>query len=365
MPEQKKLNAIQLLTNSSYMMSLIFIPLLANELGASYVEVGMIVSGFGAAMFISSFIFGKAADKHSFKTIIKLGLGVSAIAYFLQVFAYDPQSLAIARAFAGFSTGMYPAAMIVYVHTRKQSIGKFSSYGALGWAVGFLAAGIIGDMRYLFALSSLFYLVSFILATKLDEIESVKLNISYFSIDTFTRNWVPYFSFFIRHVGAVAIWTIFPLYLKSLGASVLWIGILFTINPAVQIVVMRRLDMFRNERLMIWGYVLSAIAFFAYLPAQNFLHIIPGMVLVAVSWSFMYVGLTQLMIVRNTDKATSIGLVNSMVSMATIIGPVAGGWVAQLYGFGAVIAVGGLLSIVGLLMFWMFDRPKRLDTGNI
>ena len=364
MPEQKKLNAIQILINSAYMMSLIFIPLLASELGASYIEVGMIVSGFGAAMFISSFIFGKAADKHSFKTVIKLGLGVSAIAYFLQVLAYDPVSLAAARIFAGFSTGMYPAAIIAYVHTRKQSIGKFSSYGALGWAIGFLAAGIIvgiiGDMRHLFAISSLFYLVSFILATKLDEIENIKLDISYFSIDTFTRNWAPYLSFFIRHVGAVAIWTIFPLYLKSLGASVLWIGIIFTINPAVQIVVMRRLDMFRNERLMIWGYMLSALAFFAYLPAQHFLHIIPGMVLVAVSWSFMYVGLTQLMVVRNADKATSIGLVNSMVSMATIIGPVAGGFVAELYGFGAVIAAGGMLSIVGLLMFWMFDRPQPL-----
>ncbi|MCK5661447.1 MAG: MFS transporter, partial [Methanosarcinales archaeon] len=100
------------------MMSLIFIPILASELGASYIEVGMIVSGFGAAMFISSFMFGKAADKHSFKTIIKLGLGVSAIAYFLQVLAYDPVSLAAARIFAGFSTGMYPAAIIAYVHTR-------------------------------------------------------------------------------------------------------------------------------------------------------------------------------------------------------------------------------------------------------
>ncbi len=359
-----RLNAIQLLTNSSYMMSLIFIPLLATELGASYTEVGFIAAGFGAAMFISSFMFGKVADKHGFKNVIKIGLGVSAIAYFLQILAYDPTSLAIARAFAGFSTGMYPAAMIAYVHTRKQSIGKFSSYGAFGWGIGFFAAGIIGDMKYLFAISSLFYLVSFILATKLEDIDRQPLDISYFSIDTFTKNWAPYLSFFTRHTGAVAIWTIFPLYLKTLGASVLWIGILYTINPAIQIIAMRHLDMFKNEHLMKWGYVLSALAFFAYLPAQHFLHIIPGMILVAGSWSFMYVGLTQLMVIRNTDKATSIGLVNSMISMAAIIGPIAGGFVAELYGFSAVIVGGGMLSIISLLMFWIFDKPQPLQPLN-
>ncbi|MGP8337862.1 MAG: MFS transporter [Methanosarcinaceae archaeon] len=353
-----RFNTIQFLTNSSYMMSIIFVPMFAESLSATYFEIGMISAIFGATSFISSFIFGKAADIHRLKSVIILGLLTSTITFFLQIFAYDPFSLAIVRGLAGFSTGMYPAALLAYVHYQKYSIGKFSSIGAIGWMVGFLLAALIGDIIYLFALSSLFYCFALISALQMKNIERPTIHVTYFSIATFTSNIGTYLSFFVRHSGAVAVWTIFPLYLTSLGASTFCIGTIYAINPAVQFLVMRRLDGYENERLIIWGHLLSVVAFASYIVVPNYLFVIPGMIIVACSWSFLYVGSNQLLVERNIDKATAAGLFYSMIGGAGIVGALIGGTLSQLYGFVAVLISASILSMVSIVIFRVFERPK-------
>jgi DHA1 family multidrug resistance protein-like MFS transporter len=352
-----RLNTIQLLTNSSYMMSIIFIPLLAESLGASYFEIGVISAVFGASSFVSSFIFGKVADIHRLRIVVMMGLTAGAITFLLQVFAYDPLSLAVIRGLAGFSVGMYPAALIAYVHYQKRSIGKFSSFGSLGWLAGYLLAALIGNIQCLFAISSLFYCFALFSAFGLKDIERPTLNVSYFSVDTFTRNIGMYLSLFIRHTGAVSVWTILPLYLIELGANTFWIGMIYAINPALQFLIMRRLEGLRNEKLVVWGYLLSALAFITYILAPAFLYIIPGMLLVGCSWSFLYVGSTQLVVERNPDKATAAGLINSMIGAAGITGALLGGMLLQVYGFKATLLAGTVLSLLSLVIFRVFDRP--------
>jgi len=88
-----RLNAIQLLTNSAIMMSILFVPLLAQQRGASGFQIGLIVAGYGAAMFISNYIFGRAADSLPPKKLLYAGFICSSVTFFLQMFATDPLSL--------------------------------------------------------------------------------------------------------------------------------------------------------------------------------------------------------------------------------------------------------------------------------
>jgi MFS family permease len=125
-----RLNSIQLFVNSAIMMSNLFIPILAHSLGASGTEIGIIGAANGAALFISTFIFSKAADLFPPKRLLYAGFLSSAGAFFLQVFAFDPLSLALIRALAGFSVGIYPAVLMLYVYNLKRSIGKFASFHA-------------------------------------------------------------------------------------------------------------------------------------------------------------------------------------------------------------------------------------------
>lgn len=337
------------------MLSYVFIPIFAESLGASYLEVGIIVASYGAASLLSSFIFGKVADIHRLRPIVLAGMLVAALAFYLQTFAYDALSLALIRALAGFSVGIYPAALTTYVHYQGRSIGKFISFGSLGWMTGFLLAGIVGDIKYLFMLSSLSFSIAFFAAFGLKDIEKPSLNISYFSLETFRKNIATYVSIFIRHTGAVSVWAIMPLYLVSLGASSFWIGVIYAINPFVQFIIMQRLDGFKNEWLVKWGFIISALAFLFYYLAPNFIFIVPGMVLIAFGWSFVFVGATRLLIERNLEKATATGMLNSTISAGSILGAGLGGFLLHFYGFQAAMLFAILCMVLGAVVFEIMD----------
>ncbi|WMW21203.1 MFS transporter [Methanolobus mangrovi] len=358
-----KVNTIQFLANASHMMSNIFIPIFARSLGASFFEVGVIAACFSLATFVSSFIFGKAADINRLRPIVLVGLLMSAIAFLLQVFANDTLSLAAIRALVGFCMGIYPAALTVYVYYQKESIGKFSSFGSLGWMAGFLVAGFVGDIKYLFIISSFFYCISFLAALQLKDVEKPSLKVSYFSLKTFRKNIATYLSVFVRHTGAAGVWAILPLYLTFLGASGVWIGLIYAINPFLQFLIMRRLDRFGNEWLMKWGFIMSGLAFFGYFMSPNYVFIIPGMVFVAFGWSFLFVGASQLLMERSDEKATATGILNSVIAASNIVGAILGGAMLQLYGFKETMVFAVLCSIAGVIIFKILDRPFLQSTA--
>jgi len=348
-----RINNVQFLSNMANVLSLLFIPVFAASFGASYVEIGIIVGVYSATTLLSSFIFGRLADLHHLRTVILGGFGCAVAAFFLQVFATDPSTLMLARALAGFSVGIHPGALIAYVHYQKQSLGRFISLGSLGWMAGFLLAGVIGvRMGLLFGLSSLFYALCFLQAFRLKEIETPHLNIPYFSLNTLLKNSGTYFSLFLRHTGAVGVWTIFPLYLRELGADAFWTGVIYAINPAVQFLIMRRLDPFENEKLIRAGYLLSVVGFISYALASSYLYVIPGMLVVAFSWSSLYVGSTRQVVELNPDKATAAGLINSMIGAAGVVGAILGGGLSQLFGFrSTMLGAAAIFSISGLLFY--------------
>ena len=57
-----KPNFIQFLTHSAISSSMIFIPVLAKELGASDFEIGIIGGIYGFTMFFSFYVFGRMSD---------------------------------------------------------------------------------------------------------------------------------------------------------------------------------------------------------------------------------------------------------------------------------------------------------------
>jgi len=338
-------------------LSLLFIPVFAESLGASYIEVGIIVGVYSATTLLSSFIFGRLADLHHLRTVLLGGFGLAATSFLLQVLTTDPFTLMLARALTGFSVGICPGALMAYVHYQKQSLGRFISLGSLGWMAGFLIAGMIGArMDLLFVLSSLCYAFCFLQASRLKNIEKPKIDTSYFSLNTLMKNSGIYFSLFLRHTGAVGIWTIFPLYLRELGASAFWIGIIYAINPAVQFLIMRMLDPFENKKLIRTGYLLSEIGFISFVFAPSYLYVIPGMFIIACSWSFLYVGSVRRVLELNSDKATSAGLINSMIGAAGVAGALFGGILSQLFGFRATIIGAVIFSISGFFLYKTLEK---------
>ena len=352
-----RLNVIQLFINSSIMMSNLFIPIFASELHATGTQIGIIGACYGLALFLSTYIFSRAADNYPPKMLLYIGFVSSSITFFIQMFAYDPASLAILRALAGFSAGIYPAVLLLYVYNLERSIGKFSSFMPLGWALGNLMAGVIAVYSEIFTIASLLFAASFLITLTLPATRAgTKKKTNFFSIELLKKNWNIYFPFFMRQIGANAVWLIFPLYLASLHANKFWIGIIYMLNPGLQFFIMRRLDRYDNKSLVHAGDLLSAAAFIALIPLTIFYQAIPGLALIAFSYSFLYVGSTNELIKNNEEKGAAAGLLNSSIALASIIGSLIGGIVLQYFGFRGVMATGAFFAIVGYVVMLLADR---------
>ncbi|MCX9084897.1 MAG: MFS transporter [Candidatus Methanoperedens sp.] len=354
-----RLNAIQLLINSSIMMSNLFIPIFATELHASGTQIGIIGACYGAALFLSTYIFSRASDNYPPKTLLYAGFLSSSITFFIQMYAYDPVSLAIFRAMAGFSAGIYPAVLMLYVYNLKRSIGKFSSFMPLGWALGNLLAGVIAVIWEIFAVASLLFALSFLLTLTLPQTEAgTRKKTDFFSLELLKKNWNIYFGFFLRQIGANGVWLIFPLYLAGLGANKFWIGIIYMLNPSLQFFIMRRLDRFKNSFLIHTGDMLSVVAFLVLIPLTIYYQAILGLALIAFSYSFLFVGSTNELLKNNDEKGAAAGLLNSSIAFASILGSLIGGIIFEKYGFHAVLASGAFFALIGYVVMLLADRSR-------
>jgi MFS family permease len=366
-----KSNWILFFSNASVMMSMIFIPLFADLVGASLMEIGIIGASYGIAIFFSSYFFSRASDMRDKRGFLKAGLSIATFAFFLQVFSTSALSLTIIRALAGFAIGIFTSPLIVFTYESGGKLGKFSSYGALGWAAGGLFAGIIGHAADVyvsadslapyygvFIVSSLLFFVSFLVSLDLPEVPVRPTSVPLFPKALIMKNLWVYASVLLRNTGAFAIWAIFPLFLLEIGANKFWIGGLFFVNTGTQYVIMRQLDIKRDEVLIKAGLFLSAFVFFSYSLAPKFYVILPFQVLLAFSYSFMYVGSLLFLTRTNEEKTTSVGILSSVLSLSMVVGPLIGGAVSQIYGFRMVMVCAAGLAFAGLVIAMALSRES-------
>lgn len=350
-----RLSLVQMLSNISIAAGMLLIPKLAEELGASYLEVGLIGSCYGIALFLSSYLFGWLSDVRGRSLVLKVGFFSCAITFALVPLASSPASLALIRFVGGFSAGVYPAALIAYAYESTRSFGRFVSMASLGWALGNLLAGLIAVYLGIYLMASAFFLLSLALVYKLPQ-PKPQPTAPRLPWVLFLKNKEVYLGFLLRHLGANAIWTIFPLYLISLGASTLWIGLLYFINLFTQFVLLQLLDRLKSPLLFKLGLVASCIAFMLYASAKSYLDVLPMQLVLALSWSALYLGSLKLLSEHNPERGSATGILNSLVGVSNAAGPIVGGVLAQLWGFHSTMYFAAALT--GCALVWVV--PRRL-----
>jgi DHA1 family quinolone resistance protein-like MFS transporter len=340
--------------------SILFIPNLVVDLGADNAMVGVIGAVYALALFVSSYIFGRESDVHDRRIFIKIGLGLSIFTFLLQVFSdpyfpiavlSHPWLLAIVRFLAGFTAAMAPAALTAYVYDTKGQMSKFSAYGSLGAGLGSVLGGLIAVYWGIFALSSICFVVAFLVSLSLPRSNNVCLKVSFFPVAVMKRNWYVYVSFFLRNFGANAIWAIYPLYVAGLGGDKFWTGVIYTTNWVAQFVIMLVLGRFSSRKLLGAGLLLSATAFVAFTFAQDFYQLIPMQLLLASAWSTLYVGALVFLMERNVEKATCTGVLNSASNLSVVFGSLVGGFVSQFFGYPATMYTGSVVTLLGYIIF--------------
>jgi MFS family permease len=136
------------------------VPVYARELGASGLEVGLVISGFSIARTLFNPMIGRLSDRRGRKPIISLGLLLYALVSVLYVLAGRVESLILVRFFHGFTSVMViPIAMalagdIAPRHRLGLYMGTLNMAIMLGLGVGPILGGII---RESFGMGAAFY----------------------------------------------------------------------------------------------------------------------------------------------------------------------------------------------------------------
>jgi MFS family permease len=347
----RKAILVQALSNAGTSSAGLFIPILAKQLGATDIELGIIGACFGAALFVSAWTFGRLADMGRRVPIIRVGLAACALSAPLQILANSPESLALARGMFGFACGIYPAALIAHAYDAQRRPGRFAGWGALGWGAGTLGAGLLGSHQEVFLLATVGLAASFLVALRLEPRPEVRVHVPWLPKDVIRNNFPAYLAMLVRHTGAAAVWIIFPLYLQTLGASPLDIGIIYFLNTGGQFFFMGFMDRFPAGRLVVGGLAASSVVFLLFWLAPVWWLVLPIQLLLALSWALLYVGTLAWVMGRNVERSTSTGLLHSTASLANVIGPLIGGVVSQSWGYGATMVLAALLSLAGIPLF--------------
>jgi len=352
------LAAINLLSNYAVETSNVFIALYAQEKGASNLQVGFIAAASGIAFLISSFLFGRLSDIHGRMNYIRIGLGLTAVAYLTQLLAQTPMTLLAARAFIGFGLGINSSVIMAYTYENQRQIGSFISYGALGWLIGAVTALILKNYASLFIVSAVMAFFAFLISFLLKEKATERMKVAMFPVALIKADYKLYLAFFLRQLGGNAIWTIWPLYQAGIGATKVWIALVEVTNMLGQIVFMRLIERFNPARMFQAGLLFSAGIFIAYGLANQYWQLIPIQLVLAFAYSSMFVGALSYLLRRHPEYGTTSGLMNSVNALSGMFGPFIGGAVSQVWSYATLMYVGAGITLLGSLTARGLKLPK-------
>ncbi len=372
------LRVVQLLSNASVAIGMSFLPLLFESKGLSNFEIGIIAIPFSAFLILSNTIFGRLSDTRGRRPFLLLGLLTSTLAMFIYIFPVSFDQFIAVRIFHGISLGIYPAALTGIASDRKVKLGNLSSFASLGWATGALLGGIIASFTSLdiiFVFSSLIFLSSFLIAyflntgvdsDRINGIERRLIPSNAYSV-SIKKNYKEYALIIFRHGTANSIWVYWALYLKNdLGLDLASIGVVQVINMGTQFILMKKFtDRYAPRKMLLFGGIISAIAFFSFTYASNFLHIASLQVILGISWAFFFVGGLRSVEENSREDdvvSTATGLFNASLSIAQIVGPILAVIfysIAGNYTFAMVVA--GWVTLISSIIYAVLIKDELID----
>jgi predicted MFS family arabinose efflux permease len=255
----------------------------------------------------------------------------------------------------------------LYTYEHQKQIGNFISYGALGWLVGAMLAALVKVYTSLFIASAAISFVSFLISFMLkeDKNTAARIQVAAFPIHLLKSDFRIFLGFFLRQLGGMGIWTVWPLYLSSIGASKFWISVMDATNMLGQFIASRYIERFNPTRMFQFGLIVSVIVFALYGVANHYLEIIPVQMLLSVGYSAMFIGALNYLLKRHRERGTIAGLLNSTMSFAGSIGPFLGGAISQVWGYGAVMFFGSGVSLLAYISARGLARDKKTETPAI
>ena len=121
-------------------------------------------------------------------------------------------------------------------------------------------------------------------------------------------------------------------------------------------------DRIGSKRLVAIGLISSAAAFAWFPFATNIFEILPSQVLLGFAWACLYVGALKFVTDNNKERSTASGLLQSMLSLSGIIGPIIAIIIYSIWpGYAPIMFFAMTMSLLSYGLFWRYNRNHRFD----
>jgi DHA1 family multidrug resistance protein-like MFS transporter len=362
-------------------------PLYAENLGATFTQIGLLSSAWSIARFIFSAPAGRLSDTVSRKKVIMGGLLAYAIVSLLYVIAWDFNSLLTFRFLHGIgSAATMPVAMAYAAELAPQGQeGKYmgtlnlAMFGGMG--LGPLIGGSLTDM---FSLEAPFYVMcgmtAFSLVLVLVFLPEAQSNIERTnkprpSLKKVLSNKVLLASFVFRAVNALgrgAIMGFLTIFMTTavaeggMALSVTAAGWVLSIgqlsNAALQQPCGKLADRYNKNILIIVGGLISAIGMALFPFSKTFIHILGARLLFSMGSALMTPALSAIAAIegRVYGVGTTMSVLQSAMSLGMMGGPLLSGILADMFSLTPIFYVGSGISFLGLLTFIILQPRNKL-----
>lgn len=359
-----------------------FIPIYADDFGASDFEIGLMVGLFAVVRLIFSPIGGWTADRIGRKPSMVFAMFLYSVNMALFGFADSLYELFVYRALQGAASGlMWPVAMtyigdVVEEEDRGKAMALYALMFATGTAIGPLLGGAIStyyDISVAFFVTAGMALISaFMLLFMVKEshhVEKAQERIGFrealgqfrlHRITTHPRTFTGIsIGSFTAFFGMAVLYPMLPIYGRNnMNLSDLDIGILFTIIGAIQVIFMFPAGVFGDrigkKKIMLLGCGIAAL-FSGIIPlSPNYAVLITIIVIYTFGRSIARPQFPAVisMLTRKETRGKGMGIYTLAQNLAFALGSTAGGYVSGLWGreypfyLAAVVGLAGLVIIV-------------------
>jgi len=352
------------------------LPIYADQLGASALEIGFINAGFSLALLASLPIMGRLSDRSGRKVFLCSGLALLTVASLGFIWAQTPLQLIIVRVFQGIGASMHLPIAQAYLGdiTPKGEEGKWMGhFGAIlfgSMSIGPLFGGVLTD---LFSVNTTFLAMAALclvglIATLIFLPEVVKKTVAVKQSAAFTglrKSNILKGAFAFRMAngfGMASVMTFLPLLAsRNLGLSVSLIGLLIasrTPLALLQSYTGTLADKYGRRGLVVAGGAVAVI-FIALMPtAGGFWPLLIIHALMAIGIAFAMPANTAYVVEegRIFGMGASMALFMMAMQIGMGFGPILLGGIVDFMGIESAFYSAAIVLLMGIAAFIWFTR---------
>ncbi len=352
------------------------LPIYADQMGASALEIGLINAGFSLMVLVALPIMGRLSDRFGRKKFLLAGLSILTVASLTFIWAQNPFQLILARIFQGIGASMHLPIAQAYLGdiTPKGEEGKwmghFNAILFSGMSLGPLFGGVLTD---LFNVTTTFLVMAALcliglIATLifLPEVKERVVSLRNGSaFEGLKKSRIMKGVFAVRMTigfSNACIMTFLPLFAsQNLGLSVFLIGVLIasrTPLALLQSYTGMLADKYSRRGLVTIGS-LAAIVFIALMPfAGGFWPLLVLFALVSIGTAFAMPAATAYVVEegRVFGMGASMALFMMAMQIGHGVGPVLLGGIADFMGIESSFYAAAIILLFGIAAFIWFSR---------